>query len=145
MLNGNNVPTSACKGGCASISVRLAHALQKQQISRMNFKNLPIREGINIAGSLCSIFAVLMAFSITFNIAQWTVIIFGLVFGVCVFGLLLSCVRYIATKYPLLSTAYQNTFRFSDFLGNCYNYLPIYSVFPWYGGWGCCLRTFSHV
>ena len=65
----------------------------------MNFKNLPIREGINIAGSLCSIFAVLMAFSITFNIAQWTVIIFGLVFGVCVFGLLLSCVRYIATKY----------------------------------------------
>ena len=68
----------------------------------MNFKNLPIREGINIAGSLCSIFAVLMAFSITFNIAQWTVIIFGLVFGVCVFGLLLSCVRYISNKYHCL-------------------------------------------
>lgn len=68
----------------------------------MNFKNLPISEGINIAGSLCSIFAVLMAFSITFNIAQWIVIIFGLVFGVCVFGLLLSCVRYISNKYHCL-------------------------------------------
>ena len=110
----------------------------------MNFKNLPIREGINIAGSLCFIFAVLMAFSITFNIAQWTVIIFGLVFGVCVFGLLLSCVRYIATKYHCLQLL-TKTFRFSGFLGNCNNYLPIYSVFPWYGGWGCCLRTFSYV
>lgn len=83
----------------------------------MNFKNLPIREGINIAGSLCSIFAVLMAFSITFNIAQWTVIIFGLVFGVCVFGLLLSCVRYIATKYHYLQLLTKTPFGLVVFWG----------------------------
>lgn len=60
----------------------------------MKFNELPIREGINLAGSICSIIAVIMTLSITFNIAQWIIVILGFTFGVCIFGLFLSCVRY---------------------------------------------------
>lgn len=72
--------------------------------------DLPIREGINLAGSICSIIAVIMTLSITLNIVQWFIVILGFTFGVCVFGLLLSCVRYSKSNYRWLQPMANNPF-----------------------------------
>lgn len=76
----------------------------------MKFKELPIREGINLAGSICSIIAVIMTLSITFNIAQWFIVILGFTFGVCILGLFLSCVKYSIKRYKWLQPVAANPF-----------------------------------
>lgn len=76
----------------------------------MTIKDIPIREGINLAGSICSVIAVFMAFSLTFNIVQWLIIILGFSFGICVFGLFLSCVKYSINKINWLKSLAENSF-----------------------------------
>ena len=76
----------------------------------MKLRDLPIRDGINLAGSICSIVAVLMTLSITLNIAQWTIVILGFSFGVCILGLLLSCVKYATQHIKWLQPFANNPF-----------------------------------
>ena len=81
----------------------------------MVLKDLPIKEGINLAGSICSIVAVLMAFSISFNVYQWMVIIIGLIFGICIFGLILSVANYISKSWKWIIRFNNNPFGFLSY------------------------------
>lgn len=76
----------------------------------MTIKDIPIRDGINLAGSICSVIAVIMALSLTFNVLQWFVVILGFSFGVCVFGMFLSCVKYSINRVQWLKTFVENPF-----------------------------------
>lgn len=81
----------------------------------MTINDLPIKEGINLAGSICSIVAVLMAFSINFNIYQWMVIIIGLIFGISIFGLILSVANYISKSWKWIIRFNINPFGFLSY------------------------------
>lgn len=76
----------------------------------MTINDLPIKEGINIAGSICSIIAVLMTFSFSFNVLQWIIIISGLIFAVCIFGLMLSIASYIPKSWRCIGSFVKNPF-----------------------------------
>lgn len=106
----------------------------------MKLNELPIREGINLAGSICSILAVIMTLSITLNIAQWFIIILGFTFGICILGLLLSCVRFSIKHYRWLRPVANNPFSLVIFWAlSVLDSLFLALLLGWIFGSGCQL------
>lgn len=54
-----------------------------------------VREGLNLMGSICSIFAVLMAISIRVDVVTLVACLAGVMFGVIIMGTLIVIAQYV--------------------------------------------------